>query len=396
MTPLALGTVALLAAAPPAVALQAPEVVGHAAAWSVKDASLTLDLSSGEQLAITLRDGRVLLAGSEVGSYRPGAALEQAWRELVQRAGDLETGLVLQAAQGLEASGLNGAEQAALQAMRRAFQSLAAGVVVAPEAPRAAGPEAGAAPVTGPAARAVPPQPAAAPRPLMPAIQLDAGPSAIAQIVSGGMSLLATFVALAFMGLGILFFAPRQLDVVSDTVWHSFSRSFLAGLFAQPLMIPVFGAMIVGLVLTVVGILVIPFAVLAFLVGLLLAVAGGYIAIARAVGEIYLRRWKRSTSGGAWIPYKYILYGLGGLLAIWLPAVLLGWVPVAGIVFVVAAALLTWILATAGFGAMLITRAGVRGTMARRLDQALTDERFWPGLDVTAPRSGARSPGADA
>ena len=43
--------------------------------------------------------------------------------------------------------------------------------------------------------------------------------------------------------------------------------------------------MIAGLALTVVGVLVIPFAIPAFVAALVLAVTGGYIALARSVGD---------------------------------------------------------------------------------------------------------------
>lgn len=39
--------------------------------------------------------------------------------------------------------------------------------------------------------------------------------------------LLAAFVAMCSLGFGLVFFAPRQLEVVADTVRHSFWRSFL-------------------------------------------------------------------------------------------------------------------------------------------------------------------------
>ncbi len=202
--------------------------------------------------------------------------------------------------------------------------------------------------------------------------------SAIGRIAVDLLSLIASFVGLAFLGIGLMFFAPRQLEAVADTVWHSFWRSFLAGLFAQPLLLPALGILIVGLAITLVGLLVVPFAVAAFAVALFLAVAGGYIAVARTVGEIYVRR--RMAQGHevrGWLTYRYLFYGLLGLLAIWIPAVLLSWVPVAGTIALIMAAFLTWMVATAGFGATIVSRGGVRGTVIRQIDQALTDEHFW-------------------
>ncbi len=218
---------------------------------------------------------------------------------------------------------------------------------------------------------------------------IDGGPSVAAQITMGALNLAAVFVALAFVGLGILFFAPRQLETVADTVWHSFGRSFLAGLFAQPLVLPLFVMLIVGLAVTVVGILVIPFAIAAFAIGLLLAVVGGFVAVARSLGEVYLRRkMARGEAVQTWGAFRYIVYGLAALLALWLPVVLLGWVPIAGTVLAVSAALITWVVATAGFGATIISRAGIRGTFVRRLDLALTDEQYWTdeGIPTPVPR----------
>lgn len=370
---------------------QEAAVVGLSSVVSTREASLTFHRVGDTPLTVRFRAGHVSVGGVEIAAYRPGAGLERAWRQLVTRVAQLPPGAALEAAQQFAATDdVNGAEQTALQTIRQAFQSLAAGAAVVPDLPAADVPATAPAPPAQPQLPAVRP-PAAAPEiPVAPVIQLDAEPAAIVQILSGGTRLLAAFVGLAFMGLGILFFAPRQLEAVADTVWHSFRRSFLAGLFAQPLVIPVFGAMIAGLVLTVVGVLVVPFAVVAFVAALILAIAGGYLAIARTVGEIYVRRWKKQTAGGPWLPFKYILYGLGGLLSIWIPAVLLGWIPVAGMIFVVLAALLTWILATAGLGAMIVTRGGVRGTIVRRLDRALTDEHFWQSAEVTGSHAAER------
>lgn len=144
--------------------------------------------------------------------------------------------------------------------------------------------------------------------------------------------------------------------------------------------------LVIGLVLTVVGILVVPFAIVAFAVALFVAAVGGFLAVARTVGEIYLRRrMARGEALSTWGSYRYIVYGLLGLLSIWLPAILLGGVPVAGTILTVSAALLTWVLATAGFGATIISRAGLRGTFVRQIDLALTDEQYWTADGMPAP-----------
>ena len=48
-----------------------------------------------------------------------------------------------------------------------------------------------------------------------------------------------------------------MIDVMADTVSTSFGRSFFVGLFAQPLILPAFGAILVGLALILSGVLLI-------------------------------------------------------------------------------------------------------------------------------------------
>lgn len=190
--------------------------------------------------------------------------------------------------------------------------------------------------------------------------------------------LVASFVALAGIGFGLVLVAPRQLETVADTVRGSFWRSFLAGVLAQSLLVPVTGLLIIGLMLTVVGILLLPFAVLALLALTICAVVGGYLAAARSTGEVFLRR--RMALGhavGGWLPYRYLLYGLMLLMAVWGPAFVFGWVPIAGFMVLLFAALFTWVMISAGFGATIISRAGIRGTFVRRFDGVMTDQYLY-------------------
>ncbi len=224
------------------------------------------------------------------------------------------------------------------------------------------------------------PRPSAAPRA---AGRLDrtgvgqaSGFEAVGQNIA---TLVGFFIALACIGFGLNFFMSRQLEVVSETVSDSFGKSFLAGLFAQPLLLPLSAMLIAGLAITVIGIPV------AFIVALalLLAVPGaavlGYIAAAKSVGSSYLTR--RMAEGHAVVvtPYRSTAYGLVGLLAVWIPAVTLSWIPLVGQLLFLLALAATWVMATAGVGAAILSRAGLRATFAgSRRQQALTDEHYWP------------------
>ncbi len=215
---------------------------------------------------------------------------------------------------------------------------------------------------------------------------------------------IGVFLALAALGVGLAAFGRHNLQVVSDTVSHSFGRAFVTGLVGQILILPTFGMLVVGLVLSVAGILLLPFAVAVYVLLVIVGVVGGYLAVAHAMGETYTRR--RLAQGilvGAPGSYQFLLVGLVATTALWLAWALFGWVPVAGALIRGAAVLVTWLLATAGLGAALLSRAGVRENFAGRIipPEALTDEYLWatPQFGVPAvkrPGAGSRTTGPGA
>ena len=207
-------------------------------------------------------------------------------------------------------------------------------------------------------------------------------------------SLMGMFIALSCIGFGFTFFGPKQLDVVSDTVSDSFGKSFFAGLFATPLVPAAFVTMIIGLALTVVGILIVPFAIVGGILAIMAAATGGYLAVAKSVGSTYLNRRMAQGHTVTATPYKSLVVGLVGLMAIWLPAAVLGWIPVMGPALAMLAAIFTWVMATAGFGAAILSRAGIRATFVNsRTASALTDEHYWmdTGAHTIPPRTYRRS-----
>jgi hypothetical protein len=190
-------------------------------------------------------------------------------------------------------------------------------------------------------------------------------PSFMDKLAGGFGSLaktIAMYVLFGFLGAVIVYFFRGHLETVSDTVSFSFGRSFLAGLAAEVLFLPI------GLVLTVliVTAIAVPFYIIGF--GLLSLL--GYISVAHAAGENLTRhrftwpnRMRRSNS------YYYVLNGLGVLLALFAGAAitqmaspLLGW---AQGLLIASAWILTWVASTAGLGAALLSRAGTRRTYAR-------------------------------
>lgn len=214
-----------------------------------------------------------------------------------------------------------------------------------------------------------------------------------------GAGVVGMFLTLMLVGTGLVLFGRPPLEVVSDTVIHSFSRSLLVGVLGQVLLLPTFGMLVVGLVLTVAGVLLVPFAVVVFALLLVVAVLGGFLAVAHAMGENLTRR---QLALGRSVPansYRYVTVGLAGVMALWLAWVAFDWVPVAGTLIFATAALVTWLLGTVGFGAALLSRAGLREHFAGRFISAesLTDEYLWatPQFGVTAvkrPPKDSRTP----
>ena len=125
--------------------------------------------------------------------------------------------------------------------------------------------------------------------------------------------MLGVFLTLSVLGFGLVMFGRQNLEVVSDTVSHSFGRAFVTGLLGQILLLPTFGMLVVGLILSVAGILLLPFAVAVFAMLVVVGVVGGYLAVAHAMGETYTRR--RMALGvviGSPNSYRYLLVGLRG------------------------------------------------------------------------------------
>lgn len=187
---------------------------------------------------------------------------------------------------------------------------------------------------------------------------------------------LGWFGVMLLIGLGVLVFASAYLDGVVDVLQESFWRSFFVGIAGELGVLPVILLLVVGLAITVIGALLIPFAVVA----VVLAVAGlatlGFIAVAQLTGgSIGTRAAERlSARGGA---LRAVLVGVTLYMGIWLLATALGSVPVAGMALRLAALLVTYVAVTAGFGAALLSRGGTRR------DAAVTQAAA-PALDAAS------------
>ncbi len=201
---------------------------------------------------------------------------------------------------------------------------------------------------------------------------------------------LGWFGVMLLIGLGVLVFASSYLDGVVDVLQESFWRSFFVGIAGEIGILPAVLLLVVGLAITIIGALLIPFAVVAFV----LAVAGlatlGFIAVAQLTGgSIGGKSVERlSARGGA---LRAVIVGVSLYMGLWICVSVLGFIPAAGVILRIIAILVTYVAVTAGFGAALLSRGGTRrdGAMVQAPAPAL-DAASWqtptPVTGVVAAR----------
>lgn len=162
------------------------------------------------------------------------------------------------------------------------------------------------------------------------------------------------------VGIGVLVFGGPTLEAVGDVVDRQFGRSFLVGIAATLGVVPAAALMVVGLVLTILGVLLIPFAIVAFVLAVIGLVSLGFIAAVRVTGHSLIRskRGRQLTPRGASL--RALVLGIAFFLGLWLIAAVLTPFATAAAVARLVAFAITWAAATVGLGATIISRAGTR------------------------------------
>lgn len=169
------------------------------------------------------------------------------------------------------------------------------------------------------------------------------------------LALLVTAAVLAVSGIVAAAAFPARLDGIVRRLEGGVGRAFAGGLLLQLGFVPLLLLLLFGLVITLIGILLIPFALIAFTV--LYAVLGmlGWFAVAILVG--------RGVSGADGAERRDLMRALSiGTGILLLPYALVALVPAAGGWLSALAASVTWVVVTAGFGAAVLSRGGRRPT----------------------------------
>ncbi|HVT37795.1 MAG TPA: hypothetical protein VHE78_02000 [Gemmatimonadaceae bacterium] len=203
------------------------------------------------------------------------------------------------------------------------------------------------------------------------------GAAAVARTPSGAvlqsLALAGGWLAvLAIIGIAVLIFAGTNLDAVTAALERDFSRAFLIGIAGQLALLPALALLLVAVTLTVLGILLIPFAIVAYVIAAAGLVTLGYFAIARITGRTLLHSVALDERARRAASLKALLIGLVIVMSPWFAAAVLAWQPTASLVAHTMAFAITWVAATAGLGAALISRGGVRRLTAPAAQKAMS------------------------
>lgn len=368
---LGLAMAAACAAAPAKLSAQQAgtlaEVVSSEFSISRETAVLRLELDGGRTVDVAVRDGGAWIDGRRVGDAPRGGELDRSWRELLNRGMDAQAAELPGLLAGWDAPGTTGSQLAG--ALRGALAGAEAAAAASP-APasdtvtrlqdRIAELERAVAQAERRADRAgrvsVETRPARRSGPL----------HYIGEGIAGVFSTLVTYAVLFAIAFGVIAFGGRRyIEGVGDTARKAPGRSFLVGLAASFLLVPVFILGMLALIISIVGIPALLLWAPGFPVAVVLAALLGYLAVGHAAGEavaerrFYVTDWfQRGNS------YYFLLSGLGVLLAFFLASSV---VHMAGPWLRVVSNLLTFLgivttigAVMTGFGAVLISRAGTR------------------------------------
>lgn len=205
---------------------------------------------------------------------------------------------------------------------------------------------------------------------------------------AGLVSTVALGLVLAGLGAVLVFYGRPYLETVSDTLRSSTARSAGIGLAAAFLIIPAFVVMVVALAVSIVGIPVLLLAIPLYPLAIATAAGLGTLAAAHAIGERTAEQQGRVFQPGWNNSYAYLFTGLAMLLAPLIVADLVamtGFLGFIGTLLKVMSFAVLWVVTTAGFGAVILSRAGTRRNFISRTPNHDVDDD--PLFDEPAPRS---------
>jgi hypothetical protein len=213
-----------------------------------------------------------------------------------------------------------------------------------------------------------------------------------AQALKRSLSLaVACYLILIAMALAVAIGARAHLETIATTIRTDFTRSFVFGLLGQAAAVPLFVLSMVALAITIVGVLLIPFAAVACALAVLGASALGFLAMSLLVGDASMRGESYVRDPRPVV--SHLIAGLSIFLVLWLLAGGAPFMGIAGSVLRLLAFLSTWIAVTVGLGATIITRAGTRSPATMpRVSAPPVEEYAWQTPTPVSGVAAARRP----
>jgi cytoskeletal protein CcmA (bactofilin family) len=182
--------------------------------------------------------------------------------------------------------------------------------------------------------------------------------SAVSDTITSLKHTAAWFGILILLAIGVLINAGDAMQRVTAALNAGFGRNVAVGLAAQMALLPILAVICLTLALTLLGILLIPFAIVAYLIAVLGVVVLGGLGAAQMVGAGLTPRRTGVTERGARL--QALVTGMLVLSLPWLAAAALAGSPTLSAAIRTLALGVTWIAVTAGLGAALRTRGGMR------------------------------------
>ncbi len=226
----------------------------------------------------------------------------------------------------------------------------------------------------------------------------DAGSGSVGSLIAGRLALVGGWLAiLIVISVGVLVLASDNLSAVADALERHYGRTLVAGVAGQVAALPLLVALLIALVLSVLGILLVPFAAVAYVIVVAGIVTLGFLGTALVVG----RGWRPAPPGGdrarRAAALRALVIGNVVLLSPWAIAGALAPWPLAETIARGVAFAVSWVACTAGLGAAIISRAGitrVRSSQAQRAMASPSWQTPTPVAGVVAARRPAATPTA--
>jgi hypothetical protein len=173
--------------------------------------------------------------------------------------------------------------------------------------------------------------------------------------LTGGWT--AMLVAIALL---VLVLASKNLEAAARVLEQDFGRALFVGVIGQLGFIPALLLTVVALAVTIIGVLLVPFALVAAPIALAGLVTLGWLALALVTGRALSRSGGDAASRGDAL--RALLMGVLILMLPWGIAAAVHGAGALALVARIVAFSVTWVAATAGLGATLLSRGGTERT----------------------------------